>query len=147
MLAAQLFFGLEHADLPLIDAILNGLATICIVLGWIAIRRGREKQHERWMLAALVFSALFLTCYLTYHFGPTPPRRFDGEGLARTLYLILLISHIILAAAIVPLVAITVWFAARRRLDKHRRIARITLPLWLYVSVTGVLVYVVLYEL
>jgi uncharacterized membrane protein YozB (DUF420 family) len=139
MLATELIFGIEHSDLPLVDAIFNGLATICIVAGWIAIRRGKKEQHKRWMITALVFSAMFLTCYLIYHFTKEAPTRFQGEGIAKLLYLILLFSHIVLAAAIVPLIAITVWHAARDNLAKHKRIARITMPLWLYVSVTGVL--------
>ncbi|PIE22663.1 MAG: hypothetical protein CSA62_11305 [Planctomycetota bacterium] len=146
MLAQELFLGIQHSDLPFVDAIFNGLATICIVMGWIAIKRGKENVHKRWMITALVFSTCFLSCYLIYHFGPKEPTHFQGEGIARTLYFILLISHIVLAAVIVPLILITLFFAAKGQLTKHRKIARFTLPLWLYVSVTGVLVYLVLYE-
>lgn len=131
-------------ELPTINATLNGVCAVLLCCGFLAIRRGRRGLHIRLMVAALVTSALFLTSYLVYHAyrGSTP---YTGPG--RPAYLAMLLSHIVLAAAMVPLVALTVVRAAKGQLDKHKRIARRTLPIWLYVSVTGVVIYLVLYRL
>jgi putative membrane protein len=115
------------------------------VLGYWLIRHGRRDAHRRTMLVALATSALFLTSYLAYHFQ-VGSVRFTGQGPLRTVYFAVLISHTILAVAIVPLVLVTVSRALSARFDAHRRIARWTLPLWLYVSVTGVVVYWMLYR-
>jgi putative membrane protein len=133
-------------DLPALNAVLNASCAMLLLLGWLLIRRGRREAHRRVMIAALAASALFLTSYLVYH-AQVGSVRFQGRGAVRTLYFAILISHTILAVCIVPLVAITVTHALRQRFDRHRRLARVTLPLWAYVSVTGVVVYWMLYRL
>jgi uncharacterized membrane protein YozB (DUF420 family) len=133
-------------DLPTLNAVLNATSAALLLWGWLLIRRGRRRDHQRVMIAALVTSALFLASYLVYH-AQVGSVRFQGQGGVRTLYFAILISHTVLAVVIVPLVLITVTRALRARYDKHRRIARITLPLWAYVSVTGVVVYWMLYRL
>jgi len=132
-------------DLPALNAILNTGATVFLVTGWFLIRAGRRDAHRRVMLGALACSALFLTSYLVYHFE-VGSVRFPGTGTARTVYLSILATHTLLAAVLPVLVAITLTRALRRRFDRHRRIARWTLPVWLYVSVTGVVVYWLLYR-
>jgi uncharacterized membrane protein YozB (DUF420 family) len=124
-------------DLPALNAILNGTAGLLLLAGWVLIRRGNRLAHKRVMLAAVACSALFLVSYLTYHFQ-VGSVRFPGQGPIRTVYFTILITHTILATAIVPLVLITLNHGLRERFDRHRRIARVTLPLWAYVSVTGV---------
>lgn len=133
-------------DLPALNATLNGISTLLLISGWILIRRGERQKHRACMIGALVVSALFLTSYLIYHaqVGSVP---FTGTGWIRTLYFAILIPHIILAAAIVPPILITASRGLTAKYDKHRRIARWTLPLWLYVSVTGVIVYLMLYRM
>ena len=133
-------------DLPAVNATLNSISTILLITGWILIKRGERKRHEQCMLAAVATSALFLVSYVIYHsqVGSVP---FKGTGWIRTVYFAVLIPHVILAAAIVPPVLITVSRGLSRKYDKHRRIARWTLPLWLYVSVTGVIVYLMLYQM
>jgi uncharacterized membrane protein YozB (DUF420 family) len=133
-------------DLPLLNAVLNGTAGLLIATGWILIRRGRRQAHKRVMLAAVACSALFLVSYLTYHFH-VGSVRFQGQGPIRTVYFAILISHTVLAVVIVPLVLITLSHGLRERFDRHRRIARVTLPLWAYVSVTGVVIYWMLYRM
>ena len=134
------------SDLPLVNASLNGLSALLLAAGYACIRSGRRGAHRNCMIAALVSSTLFLTSYLVYHFhvGSVP---FTGRGPIRTAYFAILITHTILAVLIVPLVATTLTRALRERFDAHRRIARITLPLWAYVSVTGVVIYWMLYSL
>ncbi len=131
--------------LPTVDALLNATSAALLSLGYVFIRRRNIRAHRACMLSAVGTSALFLVCYLTYHFyhGTT---RFAGRGLTRTIYLAILGSHTILAAAIVPLLLLTLYRALRERFDLHRRVARWTLPIWLYVSVTGVVVYGLLYH-
>jgi uncharacterized membrane protein YozB (DUF420 family) len=133
-------------DLPALNATLNAIASVLLVTGYIFIRRGERKKHQACMIAALVMSALFLTSYVVYHLqvGSVP---FQKTGWIRTVYFLVLVPHVILAAAITPMVLITVSRALSSRFDKHRAIARWTLPLWLYVSVTGVIVYVMLYQM
>lgn len=133
-----------HA-LPTLNAILNGISALLLLGGYLCIRRGRKKGHKRFMLAALASSTLFLISYLTYHYY-TGSRRFAHAGPIRTVYLSILTSHTILAALIVPLVAVTLTRALRGRFSDHKRIARWTLPVWAYVSVTGVVVYWMLYR-
>jgi putative membrane protein len=130
--------------LPPVNAALNAGSATLIFLGWRAIRTGRRTRHRNLMLSALGTSALFLAGYLT-RIALTGTHRFPGTGGLRAGYLLLLGSHTLLAAAIVPLIAATLWLAWKGRFDAHRRLARYTLPAWLYVSVTGVLVYVMLY--
>ena len=133
-------------DLPAVNATLNALSTVFLVTGYVLIRRKQRERHRWCMYAALATSALFLTSYVIYHLqvGSVP---FRGTGLIRGVYFAVLIPHVILAAAIVPLVLITVSRALSARYDRHRAIARWTLPLWLYVSVTGVIVYLMLYQM
>ena len=133
------------SDLPTLNAGLNATSALLLATGYAFIRARRVQAHRACMVAALASSALFLTSYLVYHFQ-VGSVRFTGRGLVRTLYFTILVSHTILAIAIVPLVAITVVRALRQRFDAHRRIARITLPLWAYVSVTGVVIYWMLYR-
>ncbi len=133
--------------LPTVNATLNGAAAVLLLFGYVAIRRGQRERHARFMVAAFGVSAAFLACYLYYHFTVTALTRYRGEGWDRTAYLILLASHTILAVVNLPMVLRTFWLAHRERFDAHRRWARWTFPIWLYVSVTGVLVYVVLYQL
>lgn len=132
------------SDLPALNATLNGTAAILLLIGWVQIRRGRRGAHRAAMLAACAVSALFLASYLVYH-ANVGSRPYGGTGLRRGVYFTVLITHIVLAAAIVPLVAVTLVRALRERFDRHARIARWTLPLWLYVSATGVVIYLMLY--
>jgi len=133
-------------DLPIVNASLNGLATVLLVYGYTLIRQGKRDQHKRVMLSAFAVSVIFLICYLVYHYnvGSVP---YQGQGWMRTVYFTILISHVILAAIVPVLVILTIWRAFQERFDKHRKIAKITLPIWLYVSVTGVIVYLMLYVL
>jgi putative membrane protein len=132
--------------LPTLNAVLNSLSALCLCAGYLAIRRGRRQAHAALMLVALGASVLFLLSYVVHHWqhGST---RYGRDDWTRPVYLAILLSHTVLAAANVPLVILTVTRAARRRFDKHRRIARFTLPVWLYVSVTGVVIYLMLYRL
>jgi putative membrane protein len=134
------------ADLPLLNAVLNGTSAILLSIGYVLIRRGDRVLHKRLMLAALTTSAAFLTSYVIYH-ANIGSRPFPGTGAVRAVYFIILITHVILAAAIVPLVLITTSRGLKARFERHVRIARWTLPLWLYVSVTGVVIYVMLYRM
>src|SRR5262245_56627231 len=128
-----------------VDAVLNSIATVLIVAGLIAIKRGAIAVHKRLMLSAAVVSALFLCSYLTYHntVGSVP---FRGEGAIRGVYYALLISHVVLAVVQVPLILRTIWLGLKDRREQHRNWAKVPAPIWLYVSVTGVIVYVVLYH-
>ena len=137
---------MEIGDLPALNASLNALATGFLVAGYVSIRRGHREVHKRFMLAALVTSAAFLTSYVIYH-ANAGSRPFTREGPIRVVYFVILLTHIPLAALIVPLALVTVVRGLRTQLDRHVRVARWTLPLWLYVSVTGVLIYVMLYQL
>ena len=132
--------------LPTLNAILNTLSAVFLATGYVMIRQRRITAHKRYMVSALVTSSLFLVSYLTYHFqiGSKP---FTGQGPIRTVYFSILLSHTTLAAVIVPLVVMTVRRAWKWNFERHARIARRTLPLWLYVSVTGVVVYWMLYRL
>ncbi len=137
---------MDVRDLPALNALLNTTAAILLVTGYRFIRQGRRDAHRRAMTAALVVSALFLASYLVYH-AQVGSVRFQKTGWIRPVYFIILISHTLLAACVAPMALITVWRAWKGRFDRHRRLARITLPLWLYVSVTGVVVYLMLYRL
>ena len=131
------------AYLPAVNAALNACCATCLVCGFIAIRSGRTLIHVTFMLTAVVFSALFFVSYIVYHsaHGDTP---FTGTGPIRTVYFFVLISHILVTIFALPLILTTLFFAATRQFRRHRRIARLTLPLWLYVSITGVLIFVLL---
>jgi uncharacterized membrane protein YozB (DUF420 family) len=131
--------------LPSINAALNLIATVLLAAGWIFIRRGNWRAHRAMMVAAFAVSTLFLACYLSCHaiVGHVP---FTGQGTARAVYFTILITHILLAVT-VPVLAIAMFvLAARGRWDAHRRLGRITMPIWLYVSVTGVVIYLMLYH-
>ena len=131
--------------LPAVNASLNAIAAVLLVYGWTAIRRGRVRAHRTAMTAAFGVSTLFLACYLSYHavVGHVP---FRGQGAIRPVYFAILISHILLAVA-VPVLAVRMFFLAwQGRFDAHRRLGRITLPIWVYVSVTGVVIYLMLYH-
>ena len=139
-------------DLPAVNATLNGLAAVLLGLGFYFIRRGRRIAHRNCMIAAFAVSILFLACYLSYHGylayalhrGPT---RFEKPPWFRPIYLAILWTHTPLAAAVVPMAIVTLRRAARERFDLHKRIARWTWPVWMYVSVTGVLIYFLLYQI
>ena len=131
--------------LPSVNAALNATSAVLLTMAFVAIRARRIAIHIVLMLAACLVSVVFLASYLYYH-AQVGSVRFPGVGWSRPVYFAILISHSILAAAIVPLAIRTVWLASRRRFDQHRMIARWTLPLWLYVSVTGVVVYWMLYH-
>jgi uncharacterized membrane protein YozB (DUF420 family) len=133
-------------DLPALNAVLNATSAALLAYGYSRIRGGDVTGHRRAMIAALVSSGLFLVSYLYYHFH-VGSVRFQGTGAIRTVYFTILLTHTVLAAAIVPLVLVTVTRALRGRLEAHRRVARWTLPLWGYVSVTGVVIYWMLYRL
>ncbi len=138
--------GLELADLPAVDATLNAVSAVLLVTGWVLIRRGHRRAHRNVMLAAVAVSALFLTCYLVYH-AQAGSTRFTGQGAVRPVYFAILLTHTVLAAAVPVLVGLSLWRAFGRRFRQHKRIARWTLPIWLYVSVTGVVVYWMLYRM
>lgn len=133
------------AALPHVTAGLNGTALVLMVVGFVLVRRGRRDLHRRMMLAAVGASALFLAAYLAHH-AVNPITPYPGIGAARTFYYTLLVSHVALAAAVAPMVGITLWRGLAGRVERHRGLARWTLPLWLYVSVTGIAVYALLYH-
>jgi len=137
-------------DLPVVNATLNGLSAVFLTLGFIFIKRGNKIAHRNCMISAFCMSTIFLGCYLTYHGylamvlhrGPT---RFLNPAWFRPIYLTILISHTILAITIVPMILMTLWRAKMGRFEQHKKIARWTWPLWMYVSVTGVIIYWLLY--
>ena len=136
----------EPLHLPTVNAVLNGTAGVLLTVGFYFIRQRRVAAHRACMMAAFSCSVLFLVSYLYYH-SQVGSVRFPGTGVARTIYLSILLTHTILAAAVPFLASITLVQALRSRFDKHRRIARWTLPIWLYVSVTGVVIYWMLYQM
>jgi uncharacterized membrane protein YozB (DUF420 family) len=133
-------------DLPALNATLNAIAAVFLTAGYVLIRRGQRAAHKRCMLAALTTSALFLTSYVIYHLN-AGSRPFPGQGPIRIVYFAILVTHVVLAAAILPLALITTARGLRSQFDRHVRVARWTLPIWLYVSVTGVVIYLMLYRL
>lgn len=133
-------------DLPAVNATLNATAAVLLVWGYILIRRRSIALHRKVMLAAFATSSVFLVCYLVYHFN-VGSVHFPGSGAARTVYFSILTTHTLLAASVPPLAIITLNRGLKERYDRHRKIARWTLPIWLYVSVTGVVVYLMLYQL
>lgn len=135
-------------ELPTINACLNATATVLLLSGLVAIKRGNRELHERLMYCALLASTAFLACYLYYHFVIVPERgetRFRYSGWLRSTYLLMLVSHIVLAVVNLPMVIVTFVHARKENWKQHKRWAKITFPIWLYVSVTGVLVYLCLY--
>lgn len=148
LIVALLFFapkiefipGFDYYVLPKINAIINGTTFIVLIVAFVAIKNKNIRLHKILMNTAIVLSVVFLLCYVAYHTA-TEPTRYGGEGVIRTVYFVILFSHIVLAAVIVPLVLISYTHALSERFDKHRKIAKLTLPLWLYVSITGVIAY------
>jgi uncharacterized membrane protein YozB (DUF420 family) len=134
------------SDLPLLNASLNATSAVLLTTGYILIKRGNVRRHKAMMISACVVSTLFLTSYVIYH-ANAGSKPFTGRGAIRVVYFAILLTHVLLAAAIVPLVLVTLARGLRARFDAHVRIARWTFPIWLYVSVTGVLVYLMLYRL
>ncbi|MDF1665802.1 MAG: DUF420 domain-containing protein [Planctomycetota bacterium] len=139
-------FDIDRAFLPAVNASLNSVAAVLLCAGWISIKARKEALHKVLMICATVVSALFLTSYLTHHsmFGST---RFTAEGWIRPVYLVILLTHTILAAVNLPMVITTIYRAAKGDLARHAKIARWTIFIWLYVSVTGVVVYLLLYQI
>jgi len=133
-------------DLPALNAVLNTTSALFLTTGYIFIKRGRVSAHRFCMLGAFIVSACFLVSYLTYHYhvGSVP---FAGQGVIRKVYFIILITHTAMAIVVVPLVLRTLWLAWKERFEVHRRMARWTLPIWIYVSLTGVIVYLMLYRI
>ena len=131
-------------DLPVVNATLNAIATCFIVSGIILIKKGNKRAHALCMITALIISAAFLTCYLIYHYS-YPTTKFTHQGWPKIIYFIILFTHIPLAMLSLPMIILTVIPAIRRKFEKHKRFAKWTYPVWLYVSVTGVLVYLMLY--
>ena len=137
---------LQLSDLPAVNATLNSISFVLLIIGYRMIKQRRIGAHKACMLAAFGVSILFLASYLTYRFYGSE-KHFGGEGLIRPIYFFILITHVALAATVPFLASITLYYALRGRFDKHRRMARITFPIWVYVSVTGVMVYVLLFQL
>jgi uncharacterized membrane protein YozB (DUF420 family) len=134
------------SSLPLVNATLNGIATVLLVTGYVCIRRRRISAHRLSMIAAFATSVLFLISYVIYH-AHAGSRPFPGRGLIRAVYFTILISHVVLAAVVPALAAVTLWRGLAGRFERHVALARWTLPIWLYVSVTGIIVYVMLYQM
>jgi uncharacterized membrane protein YozB (DUF420 family) len=132
-------------DLPAVNATLNGISGVLLLVGYLLIRARKIELHRRVMIAAFTTSSLFLVCYLVYH-AQVGSVRFVRQGFVRPLYFTILITHVTLAAAVLPLALVTLSRGLKARYARHRAIARWTFPIWLYVSVTGVLVYVLLYQ-
>jgi uncharacterized membrane protein YozB (DUF420 family) len=137
---------LSVSDLPHLNAALNATSGVLLAIGWWHIKRRRIETHRRFLIAAFVVSALFLTSYVIYH-ANAGSRPFPGTGIARAIYFSVLIPHVILAAAVLPLALITLTRGLRRDDARHRRIARWTMPIWMFVSVSGVVVYLMLYQM
>lgn len=133
-------------DLPAVNASLNALSTVFLTVGYIFIKQRKQNAHRNCMISAFVTSTIFLACYLTYHFTVKAVTKFQGQGLVRPIYFFILITHVVLAVVIVPLILMTLSRALKQRFDLHKKIARWTWPLWMYVSITGVIVYLMLYQ-
>ncbi len=139
------------SSLPAVNASLNGLAFVLLVIGWVLIRRGHRDAHKKTMLAAFGTSILFLVVYLVYHgamvhYTGEGQVKFQGTGAIRTVYFVILISHVLLAMAVPVLAILTIRRGLKQQWESHRRIARITFPIWVYVSLTGVIIYLMLYQ-
>ena len=134
-------------DLPLINASLNALATVFLTLGYFFIRKGNKTAHKKCMISAFITSAVFLNCYLIYHFNTEVVTRFVNPSWFRPIYLVILVTHVILAIVILPLIFMTLNRALKARYELHKKIAKWTWPIWMYVSITGVLIYLLLYQI
>jgi uncharacterized membrane protein YozB (DUF420 family) len=135
----------DPAILPTVNAVLNGMAAVLLLGGYICIRNGWRTVHRRFMLSAFLTSSAFLVSYLTYH-ATKLHTAYAGQGAARAVYFVLLGSHVVLAVTVVPMALLLLWWASRGEFPRHRRLARWAFPVWLYVSVTGVIVYLMLYR-
>jgi putative membrane protein len=144
--AISTVFAFTVRDLPTVNALLNAVATVLLLLGFYLIKSGREQAHKRTMLSVFVVSILFLACYLTYH-AQAMHVPFTGPDAARYVYYAILLPHVVLAATVPVLALMTIYFGMTDQRARHRRIARWTFPIWLFVSVTGVIVYLMLYQL
>lgn len=138
--------------LPTVNASLNALATVLLVVGMLLIKQGKRDAHRNVMLTAFGVSVVFLVCYLTYHFGlhhytGERGKPFTGTGLVRGIYFVILISHVLLAAVVPFLAVVTIYRGLKADWARHRKIAKVTFPIWLYVSITGVVIYLMLYHL
>ena len=137
---------MELSSLPAVNATLNATAFVLLMCGYFQIRAGNINKHKRFMISAFVVSILFLTTYVTYRvLGPE--KKFQGQGWIRPIYFFILFTHVPLAASVPFLAGTTLYLGLRGRIERHRRLARITLPIWIYVSITGVLVYLLLFQL
>ena len=134
------------SDLPAVNAVLNSVAFVLLMTGYVMVKRGRIVAHRRCMIAAFCVSVFFLISYLTYRFFGAE-KKFGGQGWIRPVYFFILVTHVVLAATVPFLALRTLYLGLKGRIDKHRRIARVTFPIWAYVSITGVTVYVLLFEL
>lgn len=132
-------------DLPTLNATLNAIAGLLLMYGFVSIKQGKRELHKKLMVSALVVSAAFLTSYLIYHYH-VPSKKFPDLGWIKTVYFLILFPHIILAVVMVPMILKTFWHAFREEWEQHKKIAKITFPIWMYVSVTGVIVYFMLYH-
>lgn len=137
---------LDVSGLPLVNASLNAIALVLLLCGYAMIKKGRRRTHKRFMVSAFCVSVVFLISYVTYHLAGTE-KRFGGTGWIRPIYFVILITHVLLAATVPILATRTLYLGLRERWDKHRWWAKITFPIWVYVSVTGVIVYLMLYRL
>ena len=135
------------SDLPAVNACLNGLSAVFLTTGYVFIRRGNKIAHRNCMVSAFVTSTIFLICYLTYHFTVRTVTRFEKPEWFRPIYLSILFSHLALALAIIPLALMTLRRAVKGRFELHKKVARWTWPIWMYVSVTGVIIYLLLYRI
>ncbi len=137
---------MDLRQLPTLNACLNTISAILLIRGYLLIRRRQIEAHKRTMLAAFAVSTLFLVSYLVYHYN-VGSVKFQGQGTIRVVYFTILLTHTFLAAVVAPMILVTLWRAWKNQFDRHRKLARYTLPIWLYVSVTGVVVYLMLYHL
>lgn len=134
---------LDVSFLPTLNAILNGSVAVCLLLGYQFVKNGKKDLHRVMMLSAFTLSSLFLVSYVIYHFQ-APPTRYGGEGIMRGIYFFTLLTHIVLAAIVLPLVLFTIYFAYSNQIDKHKKLVKWTFPIWLYVALTGPLVYLMI---
>lgn len=139
----QVEVGFDLHILPAFHAALNFTTAVMLLTGYVFIRRGQRKVHQYAMMTAFVLSSVFLISYVTYHTF-TEPTRFGGEGILKGIYYFILITHIILATAVLPMVLFSLTYGLQNRFDKHRRVAKWTFPIWLYVAISGVLVYLLI---
>ncbi len=140
---AELFGDINTRFLPHLNAMLNSATSLCLMGGFIAIKLKKRKLHRNFMMTAFALSSVFLVSYVVYH-ATTPHTVFGGEGWVKAAYYIILISHILLAVAVVPLVLFSIYFAYSQQFEKHKKLNRFTFPVWLYVAVTGVVVYMMI---